>query len=54
MADQSDHQMGGVEEHTGAADKGKGKAPQQAVEEAADDDSSDESGIEEVEVRFRV
>lgn len=52
MADQSDHQMGGVEENTAAADKGKGKAPQQAVEETADDDSSDDSGVEEAEVCF--
>jgi hypothetical protein len=46
MADQGDHQMGGIEESTGAVDKGKGKAPQQPVEESADDDSSDESGVE--------
>jgi hypothetical protein len=46
MADQSDHQMEGVDENTGVADKGKGKAPQQAVQEATDDDSSDESGTE--------
>lgn len=45
MADQSDHQMGGVEEST-TVDKGKGKAPQPPVEEPTDDDSSDESGAE--------
>lgn len=45
-AQPDDHHMGGVEENV---DKGKGKAPQ-AVEEATDDDSSDESGPE-AEVR---
>lgn len=43
--------MGGVEENNAATlDKGKGKAPAQAMEET-DDDSSDESGPE-AEVGF--
>ncbi|KAF2742904.1 hypothetical protein M011DRAFT_471801 [Sporormia fimetaria CBS 119925] len=47
MADQGDHHMEGVEEHQ-VADKGKGKAP--SVEEPMqEDDSSEESGAEEVE-----
>lgn len=46
MADQGDHQMGGVEE-TGAIDKGKGKAPQAAVEDTVEEDSSDESAAED-------
>ena len=44
MSDQADHQMEGVEETV--VDKGKGKAPQAPVEET-EDDSSDESGLEE-------
>lgn len=42
--------MEGVENPTQTADKGKGKAPE-AMEESADDDSSDESA-NEAEVRF--
>lgn len=50
-AQNDDHQMGGIEESNAATlDKGKGKAPQ-AMEESADDDSSDESGPE-AEVRL--
>lgn len=44
--------MEGVENPAQVADKGKGKAPE-AVEESADDDSSDESG-NEAEVCFQV
>lgn len=47
MADQPDHQMEGVEQGVGAVDKGKGKAPQAPIEESADDDSSEESGVED-------
>lgn len=49
MADQSnDHQMEDAQNLAGAADKGKGKAPQvpDAAMESAEDDSSDESGAE--------
>ncbi|KAF1961495.1 hypothetical protein CC80DRAFT_488753 [Byssothecium circinans] len=44
-AQSEDHQMEGVE--SGVADKGKGKAPAQVVEESGEDESSDESGPEE-------
>lgn len=44
-AQPEDHQMEGVEAPAQVADKGKGKAPE-AMEESADDDSSDESGDE--------
>ncbi|KAF2016592.1 hypothetical protein BU24DRAFT_409682 [Aaosphaeria arxii CBS 175.79] len=45
MADQvQDNQMEGVEQ---PLDKGKGKASDPQVEESADDDSSDESGVED-------
>ena len=37
--------MEGVE--TGVADKGKGKAPVEAVEESGEEESSDESGAED-------
>lgn len=37
--------MEGVE--TGVADKGKGKAPAEVVEESGEDESSDESGVED-------
>ncbi|KAF2878317.1 histone chaperone domain CHZ-domain-containing protein [Massariosphaeria phaeospora] len=50
MADQStDHSMEGVENPAGATDKGKGKAPQapEAMESAAEEDSSDESAAED-------
>ncbi|KAF2796443.1 hypothetical protein K505DRAFT_323320 [Melanomma pulvis-pyrius CBS 109.77] len=47
MADRStDHAMEDVEHPAGAVDKGKGKAPD-AMEESADDDSSDDSGVED-------
>jgi hypothetical protein len=50
-AQPEDHQMEGVENPAQVADKGKGKAAE-AMEESADDDSSDESG-NEAEVRFQ-
>ena len=47
MADRSaDHNMEDVEQPTSTVDKGKGKAPD-VVEESAEDDSSDESGMED-------
>lgn len=42
---ENDHQMEGVQDPTNEG-KGKGKAPD-AVEESMDDDSSDESGVED-------
>ncbi|KAJ4287550.1 Histone H2A.Z-specific chaperone CHZ1 [Kalmusia sp. IMI 367209] len=44
-AQSEDHQMEGVENPTQVADKGKGKVPE--LEDSADDDSSDESGVED-------
>lgn len=47
MADRStDHAMEDVEHPAGAVDKGKGKA-QDTMEESAEDDSSDDSGVED-------
>lgn len=44
MSEQPDHTMEGVEE---PINKGKGKAPEPQVEESANDDSSDESDVED-------
>lgn len=46
-AQAEDHQMEGVDQATGAAaEKGKAKATD-TVEESAEDESSDESGVED-------
>jgi hypothetical protein len=45
-AQPEDQQMEGVDSPAGAVEKGKAKATD-AMEESADDDSSDESGAED-------